>query len=118
MNFKQVIVIRNDLHMGKGKTSAQCCHASLQAYENALKKKPEWVEQWKASGEEKVVVKVADEKELLKYFMETKSKFQGMPALIMDAGRTQIAEGTKTCFAIGPVPENEVDKITGKLKLA
>lgn len=118
MNFKQVIVIRADLKLGKGKFSAQCCHASLHAFENALNKKPEWVREWKEQGEEKVVLKVENEKELVKYFMKTKAKFQGMPALITDAGRTQIPAGTKTCFAVGPVPEEEINKITGKLKLA
>lgn len=117
-NFKQVIVIRNDLGLGKGKFSAQCAHASVHAFEKALKKEPEWVSEWKEQGEEKVVVKVDGEKELLDYFMEVKARFAGMPALITDAGRTQIPAGTKTCFAVGPVPEEEIDKITGKLKLA
>ena len=117
MNFKQVIVIRADLKMGKGKLAAQCCHACLEAYEKALSREPDWVEEWKEIGQEKVVLKVDTEKELLEMFEAVKKRFQGMPALIMDAGRTQIASGTKTCFAIGPVPEDEIDKITGKLKL-
>lgn len=117
MNYKQVIVIRADLKMGKGKIAAQSSHASLEAYEKALNKEPAWVDAWKESGQEKVVLKVNSENELLEMFEAVKKRFQGMPALIIDAGRTQIASGTKTCFAIGPVPEIDIDKITGKLKL-
>ena len=103
--------------MGKGKLAAQSSHASLGAYEKALNKEPEWVDAWKNSGQEKVVLKVGSEKELLEMFEAVKKRFQGMPALITDAGRTQIIAGTKTCFAIGPVPEIDIDKITGNLKL-
>lgn len=117
MNFKQVIVIRADLKMSCGKKSAQCAHASLEAYEKALNKEPDWVDTWKSIGQEKVVLKVNSEKELLEVFEAVKKRFQGMPALITDAGHTQIAAGTKTCFAVGPVPETEIDKITGRLKL-
>jgi len=103
--------------MGKGKIAAQSSHASLAAYEKALNKEPDWVEEWKSIGQEKVVLKVGSEKELLEMFEAVKKRFQGMPALITDAGHTQIVAGTKTCFAVGPVPETEIDKITGKLKL-
>jgi len=35
--MKQVIVMRTDLKMGKGKIAAQACHASLGAYKNSSK---------------------------------------------------------------------------------
>ena len=37
--------------------------------------------------------------------------------VIRDAGRTQIASGTKTVLAVGPAPKSQVDKVTGGLKL-
>ena len=37
--------------------------------------------------------------------------------LVIDAGRTQIAPGSRTVLAIGPAPKQLVDKITGHLKL-
>ncbi len=36
---------------------------------------------------------------------------------VVDAGRTQIEEGSETVLAIGPAPKDVVDKITGHLKL-
>ncbi len=115
MELKQVIAIRSDLGMGKGKIGAQSAHASLGAYEKALKQKPEWVEEWKNSGQTKVVVKVGSEKELLELFERVRKILPA--ALIKDAGRTQIEKGSATCVGIGPAPENEIDKFTKDLKL-
>jgi PTH2 family peptidyl-tRNA hydrolase len=36
---------------------------------------------------------------------------------VYDAGRTQIAAGSKTVLAIGPAPVGDIDAITGHLKL-
>ena len=38
-------------------------------------------------------------------------------AVITDAGRTQVEPGTVTCMGLGPAPANELDKITGELKM-
>jgi PTH2 family peptidyl-tRNA hydrolase len=113
--MKQVIVVRKDLKLGKGKLSAQVAHASLNAYKEAERKKPEWVKEWEFTGQKKVVLKVEDEAELINIYNIVKKKFPC--ALIRDAGRTQTAPGTITCIGIGPVPEGEIDKITGNLKL-
>ena len=37
--------------------------------------------------------------------------------VIQDAGRTQIARGSKTVCAVGPGPTKLIDKVTGHLKL-
>jgi len=37
--------------------------------------------------------------------------------LVKDAGRTQIAPGSKTVLGVGPGPVDLVDKVTGHLKL-
>ena len=37
--MKQVMIVRTDLKMGKGKIAAQCCHAAIGAYKNADKEK-------------------------------------------------------------------------------
>lgn len=37
--------------------------------------------------------------------------------VVEDAGRTQIAAGSRSVLAIGPAPVKELDAITGHLKL-
>ncbi|MEW5896769.1 MAG: peptidyl-tRNA hydrolase Pth2 [Nanoarchaeota archaeon] len=113
MAYKQVILVRTDLKLPKGKLAAQCAHASVDA---VLKSSSDAIKSWKKEGMAKIVVKVKDEKELLKYFQQAKD--DGLTAaLITDAGRTVVAPGTKTCAALGPDKEEKVDKITGKLPL-
>ena len=115
MAYKQVIVVRIDLKMGKGKIAAQCAHASVSALEKAERENPEEVREWKATGQQKSVLKVAGKTELLELFENVKRIFP--TALIRDAGLRQIEEGEITCIGIGPAEEREIDKYTGNLKL-
>jgi PTH2 family peptidyl-tRNA hydrolase len=112
MLYKQVILVRGDLKLPKGKLGAQCAHASVEA---VLRSAPSIVDAWRNEGMAKIVLKVKDEKELLKYFQSAKDA--GLRAsLITDAGRTVVAPGTKTAVAIGPDEEEKIDKITRCLK--
>jgi PTH2 family peptidyl-tRNA hydrolase len=114
--YKQVIVFRTDLKMGKGKIAAQAGHAAVSAAEEARKRHRVWWEAWLFEGQRKIAVKVKNEKELSE--LESAAKDLGLPnALIVDRGLTQIPEGTVTCLGIGPAPESLVDKLTGKLRL-
>ncbi len=116
MEYKQVIVIRGDLKMGKGKAIAQGCHASIEAFIHAQKMCPNIVRDWLNDGQKKVVVKVDSEKELKEVFQE--ACISKIPcSLIRDAGRTQLEPGTYTAVGIGPYESNKIDKITGRLKL-
>ena len=45
-DVKQVIVVRNDLKMSKGKTAVQVAHASLSAAEIAKKENGEIFQKW------------------------------------------------------------------------
>ena len=112
-NYKQVIIVRQDLKLPKGKLAAQAAHASVDA---VLKSSQNLVKAWKDEGMAKIVVKVKDEKELIKYFQLAKDS-NLKASLITDAGRTVIAPGTKTCVAIGPDEEDKIDQITGDLSL-
>ena len=114
-NYKQVVLIRTDLKMGKGKIAAQTGHAFVEAYKKTKMKDPNAVESWENTGGEKVVLKVSSEKELIKYYDRLKRKFPTV--LIRDAGNTQIKAGTKTCVGVGPVKEKDIDPITKDLKL-
>lgn len=114
--FKQTIVIRADLKMGKGKLVAQGSHACLSAYEKVKKNHPDIAKRWEAEGQKKVVLKVQSEEELFEYFQ--RGKDAGIPCeLIRDAGHTQLTPGTVTCFGAGPWDEEELDAVFGKLKL-
>ena len=111
--YKQVIVVRKDLEMGKGKIAAHVAHASLGSAETVDEK---ILDKWKKEGAKKVVLKVSGLKELEK--MYKKIKAAKIPCcLIRDAGLTQLKTGTITCLGIGPAEEKIIDKITGKLKL-
>jgi PTH2 family peptidyl-tRNA hydrolase len=113
MEYKQVILVRTDLKLPKGKMAAQVGHACVEA---AFKGAKKLVSEWRLFGAKKVVLKVADEKELLQY--KKKAEQAGLKtSLITDAGRTVIEPGTITCLAIGPDSEEKIDKITGKLKM-
>ena len=111
--YKQVIIIRQDLKLPKGKAAAQAAHASVKAVMNSDKQK---VQAWDEEGMAKIVLKTENEKSLLKLLQEAKD--QGLKtAMITDAGKTVVAPGTKTCIAIGPDEEEKIDEITGSLKL-
>ncbi|MFH1275638.1 MAG: peptidyl-tRNA hydrolase Pth2 [Candidatus Woesearchaeota archaeon] len=113
MSLKQVILVRQDLKLPKGKLAAQAAHASVEAVMRSDKK---LVNKWREEGMAKIVVKVNDQKELLKYLQLAKD--EGLvTALITDAGKTVVAPGTRTCLAIGPDEEEKIDYLTGNLKL-
>jgi PTH2 family peptidyl-tRNA hydrolase len=113
MTYKQAIVVRTDLDLGKGKLAAQVAHAAVGAMKNsgrsALKK-------WEREGSKKVVLKVSS---LIKLkSIHNKSKAAKIPTfLVRDAGLTQLRPGTVTCLGIGPAQENKIDLITSDLKL-
>ena len=114
-SIKQVISVRTDLGMGKGKIAAQVGHACVLAAENVRKSHPDWFDEW-WTGQEKIVVKVENLKELEE--VKKHAIDIGVPwSEVTDAGHTQIAPGTTTCISLGPAPEELVDKITGDLKL-
>lgn len=113
MNYKQAIIIRADLKLPKGKAVAQGAHAAVEA---ALRSEKSDVSMWRAQGQMKIALKVADQKELLR--LNQMAKDMGLvTATITDAGRTCIAPGTMTCAAIGPAPEDDIDAVVKDLKL-
>jgi PTH2 family peptidyl-tRNA hydrolase len=114
--MKQAIVVRSDLKMGKGKLAAQVAHASLSAAEETMNRRSDWFDEWKEGGQAKIILKVQTEEALHELYK--KAKAAKLPAaLIEDKGLTQLEPGTVTCLGIGPGPEEELDRITGKLKL-
>lgn len=135
---KQMIVVRRDLHMRKGKIAAQAGHACVEAVLMALARekrlddilvsgdyvtlrpsgKPETaLSSWFQKGVAKICVYVDSEEALLE--IDRKAKEAGIiSALICDAGMTEFhGEPTYTCLAFEPRLPEDVDPITGDLPL-
>ena len=126
---KQVIVMRKDLGMRKGKMIAQGAHASLKVLLDAgaldgdrtqlslsLATWPA-LAAWLGGRFTKVCVGVESEEALVA--IVEKARAVGLPcALIVDSGQTEFrGVPTKTCCAVGPAWSDEVDGITGGLGL-
>ncbi|MCC7574233.1 peptidyl-tRNA hydrolase Pth2 [Candidatus Woesearchaeota archaeon] len=113
MSLKQVIIVRTDLKMPKGKLAAQVAHGSVEAVMNSDQK---MVQAWKKQGMKKSVLKVLSDKELRDLLVQAKNHDLKV-GLINDAGRTFLEPGTITVLGIGPDAEEKIDKITGHLSL-
>lgn len=136
MEPKQVIIVRKDLNMRKGKIASQSSHASmkifldlcskgviyddtegeLEKYTFHYKKDSAW-DKWLNGRFTKIVVSCDSEQELDELYQKAKDK--RLPcSMIVDAGLTEFnGVPTKTCIAIGPAMPNEIDEITKHLKL-
>lgn len=116
---KQVIVIRKDLNMRKGKMVAQGAHAAMAAVlkNGMLVTKSDPLEEWLSGRFTKICVSVNSEEELLAVYQ--KAREAGiLCSLITDAGLTEFnGVPTKTCCAIGPDYPDKIDPITKDLKL-
>jgi peptidyl-tRNA hydrolase, PTH2 family len=116
-DYKQVIVVRRDLKMGKGKLAVQVAHAAVSSAEKTRSTRKAWWDLWiSSSNQAKICVRVENEDELRR--LKGKIDEVGLPnSLIQDAGLTQLEPGTTTCLGIGPVPSEVADRYTGKLSL-
>ena len=133
---KQIIVIRADLRNSKGqkirtgKLIAQACHASLAVILDLGKftanKKTQFELEikdesalgiWLTERFTKICLSVDSEAELLGIYQAALNARLPV-ALITDAGNTEFnGVPTRTCLAIGPAWSDEIDVITGHLKL-
>ncbi|KAJ6128569.1 hypothetical protein N7471_009786 [Penicillium samsonianum] len=114
---KLVLVVRMDLGMTKGKIAAQCGHATLACYKYFLEYAPNSpiLKKWERGGQAKIALQVKSEDELL--VMQAQAISLGLcTRVIQDAGRTQIASGSKTVLGVLG-PKSVVDGVTGHLKL-
>jgi PTH2 family peptidyl-tRNA hydrolase len=123
--YKQVIVIRKDLNMRKGKMVAQGAHASMAAILKLARRQGSdliipldaRIEPWLTGRFTKICVSVNSEAELLA--IHDKAAASGLvTSLILDAGLTEFGGvPTHTAVAVGPDTAANVDLITGTLPL-
>ena len=114
--IKQVVIMRTDLKMGRGKMAAQAGHAFVMGAERVRLTHPDWHADWWDGGQKKIVLKVSGLESLRGLKMDV--IHAGLPyAEVSDAGHTQLEPGTVTCMSVGPAPENAVDRVTGGLPL-
>ncbi len=128
--IKQVIVIRKDLKMRRGKEIAQGAHAAMNFLVERIRnsesnKATNQVSlplatdehQWINDGMAKVCVQAASEDELLQIFAKAKEA-QLQVHMIRDSGRTEFGgQPTLTALAIGPAEAAAIDVVTGHLLL-
>lgn len=123
--IKQVIVMRHDLKMRRGKQIAQGAHASMsflcRRLQNAdsvsLDDFPEDQQAWLRGSFAKVCCRVDSEEALMEIY--NKAVDAGLEVhLITDSGKTEFhGQPTRTCLAIGPADAERIDPITGELEL-
>ena len=127
-NCKQVIVLRRDLNMRKGKLIAQGAHASMKVLLDKFIKLDdksftyqlqlsEQMDNWINGLFTKIVVGVSSEQELLDIYAQAKAAGLSC-SLIKDVGLTEFKNiPTYTAVAIGPADSSDIDQITKHLTL-
>ena len=116
--MKMVLVVDASLEMGAGKVAAQCAHAALGAYQ-AIEHVPSQrasLKRRESEGQKKICLRVDGADALAA--LAGKAKEKGLAHYVVrDAGRTQVAAGSRTVLAIGPAPEMAINEITGGIRL-
>ena len=119
MPLKQVIIVRKNLNMCKGKMIAQGAHASLTAAFAAVNDYQKVIDfrEWFQGDQRKIAVGAPDEDTL--HLVYAQAQAAGLPtALILDHGLTEFGGvQTYTAVAIGPAEGGDIDLITGNLSL-
>jgi PTH2 family peptidyl-tRNA hydrolase len=121
MEPKQVIVMRRDLGMRRGKKIAQGAHASMIWLVHRIRQAgPTFTEAERRRLDgpfTKVCVRVDSEEELLGVVRAARDA-DVIAHVCVDAGRTEFhGVPTPTCCAVGPDFPDRIDPITGHLKL-
>ena len=115
-SFKQALVVRTDLKMGRGKIAVQCSHAAVSGAEIARHRFPDWWKAWLDEGQSKIVLKAKEENMLFR--LEEMARIKGLPVVVVrDRGLTQVPPETVTCIGIGPAPAHLLEPLTGELPL-
>ena len=104
MEYKQVIVVREDLAMGTGKLAAQVAHAALMGADRTKQRNHKWFHAWFEAGQAKIVHSLKEITEIKKH---AESYLNLTVVQIEDSGMTQIPPRTTTCLGIGPASSGQ-----------
>ena len=114
--LKMVFVVNHELKMGKGKIAAQVAHAAVKATLACGERDPALLDAWFKTGQKKICVKGDSAQHLEQLSIDAKKN--GLLAnKIHDAGHTQIPAGSFTVLALGPCRDEDIETVTGDLKL-
>lgn len=119
-DVKQVIVMRKDLKMRRGKEIAQGAHASMSFLAKKALTHEAFTEverSWLEGLFTKVCVRVNSEEELLAVARSAEN--EGIRVeIITDAGMTEFGGiPTRTCLALGPDLSSKIDRVAAHLEL-
>lgn len=119
--MKQLLVVRKDLKMRRGKECAQCAHASVGVVTSTI-----WgdhgnldpnVQVWIDTGQAKITVTVNSEQEMDELHARAVERNM-LTYQVVDHGRTEFnGVHTKTVLAIGPAPDDMFIGLTDHLPL-
>eukprot|EP00891_Asterochloris_glomerata_P007019 jgi/Astpho2/7019/Aster-01873 len=111
-----MLCVNRELKMGAGKTAAQCAHAAAGVVEELMARGDVRLKHWQTFGATKIAIKIPTERELIE--LRQQAVEAGIPHyLVVDAGRTQIAAGSRTVLALGPAGKTQLDELTGTFSL-
>lgn len=117
-HYKMVLIVREDIAIGKGKTAALCAHAAVECYRQASvnTKYRQLYESWLSQGQPKIVLRIPNEEQLMS--LARSARDAGLIiSIIKDAGKTQLCPGTTSTLGIGPGPKEVIDDLTLSLRL-
>lgn len=115
--YKMVFCVNTELKMGKGKIAAQCCHAAVACYKRASKQCPAAVKAWEMTGCAKIALRCPGDSAELQEIAAAAIQKDIPMYLVCDAGRTQIAAGSRTVLGLGPAPVSVFEGVSDHLKL-
>ncbi len=111
-----VLVVRGELRLTEGKIAAQVAHGAVMLARRVERESPTRFSAWWKTGQRKIVLeaRTLDRMEML----ERAARARRIPAVwVEDAGLTEVPPGTRTCLALGPAPDVEIDPVTRELPL-
>ncbi|MFW9924547.1 MAG: aminoacyl-tRNA hydrolase [Candidatus Thorarchaeota archaeon] len=115
-NYKMVIGIRTDLGISKGKAAVLASQVAVLCSEEAKKSKIDWLKHWFSEGQKKVVVQIPSHEEMINLHKKAQ-QYNFSCAIIENLKIIDYLRDSILAIAIGPAPNDKIDKLTADYKL-